>query len=240
MSGHSKWSQIKRQKAVTDKKKGNLFTKLAKTITIATKQGGPDPDSNFKLRLAIDKARSSNMPNDNIERAIKRGSGETGENTIEEVIYEAFGPGGSAIIIEATTDNKNRTTAEIRNILSKHQGNLGNSGSVIWMFDAKGVLRILKNNLKNKEEFELNIIDAGAEDILEEEEGYSILTQPNDLPIIKKAVKQLNISIESSEIEMVPKNKIAAQEKEINQLNKLFEELEANDDINNYFTNANL
>ncbi|MBU0964461.1 YebC/PmpR family DNA-binding transcriptional regulator, partial [Patescibacteria group bacterium] len=237
---HSKWSQIKRQKAVTDKKKGNLFTKLAKTITIATKQGGPDPDSNFKLRLAIDKARSSNMPNDNIERAIKRGSGETGENTIEEVIYEAFGPGGSAIIIEATTDNKNRTTAEIRNILSKHQGNLGNSGSVIWMFDAKGVLRILKNNLKNKEEFELNIIDAGAEDILEEEEGYSILTQPNDLPIIKKAVKQLNISIESSEIEMVPKNKIAAQEKEINQLNKLFEELEANDDINNYFTNANL
>lgn len=241
MSGHSKWSQIKRQKAVTDQKRGNLFTKLANAITIAVKRGGKDQNSNFKLRLAVEKAKSANMPNNNIERAIKRGSGELEGITLEEVIYEAFGPNGIAIIIEATTDNKNRTTSSIRNIITKYQGNLGNSGSVMWMFDKKGVIRILKNNIKNKEDFELKIIDTGADDIIEEEEGFTILTKVENLAYLKELIEKENIILESAEIELIPQNKIIVESESIkNKINKLLEELEENDDVNNYFTNADL
>jgi YebC/PmpR family DNA-binding regulatory protein len=241
MSGHSKWSQIKRGKAVADQKRGNLFTKLANAITIAVKQGGKDQNSNFKLRLAIEKAKSANMPNNNTERAIKRGSGELEGIMPEEIIYEAFGPNGIAIIIEATSDNKNRTTSSIRNILMKHRGNLGNSGSVMWMFDKKGVLRILKNNIKNKEAFELKIIDAGADDIIEEEEGFTIFTKVEKLAHLKKLIEKENIILESAEIELVPQNKIIIKnESTKNKINKLLEELEKNDDVNNYFTNADL
>lgn len=241
MSGHSKWSQIKRQKAVADQKRGNLFTKIANTITIAVKQGGKDQNSNFKLRLAVEKAKSANMPNNNIERAIKRGSGELEGITLEEIIYEAFGPNGIAIIVEATSDNKNRTTSSIRNILTKYQGNLGNSGSVTWMFDKKGVIRILKNNIKNKEDFELRIIDAGADDIIEEEEGFTILTKVEKLAYLKELIEKENIILESAEIELIPQNKIIIESESIkNKINKLLEELEENDDVNNYFTNADL
>jgi len=241
MSGHSKWSQIKRQKAVADQKRGNLFTKLANAITVAVKHGGQDTSSNFKLRLAIEKARNANMPNQNVERAIKRGSGELESTTLEEVIYEAFGPNGIAIIIEATTDNKNRTTGSIRNILSKYQGNLGNSGSVMWMFDNKGVIRILKNNIKDKENFSLKIIDAGAEDIIEETEGFTILADLDKLSLLKDLIEKETIKVESAEIELVPKNKVTIDNKSTkNKINKLLEELEDNDDINNYFTNADL
>jgi len=241
MSGHSKWSQIKRQKAVADQKRGNLFTKLANTITIAVKQGGKDQNSNFKLRLTVEKAKSANMPNNNIERAIKRGSGELEGITLDEIIYEAFGPNGIAIIIEATTDNKNRTTSSIRNILTKYQGNLGNSGSVMWMFDKKGVIRILKNNIKNKEDFELKIIDAGADDIIEEEEGFTILTKVEMLALIKELIEKENIILESAEIELIPQNKTIVESESIkNKINKLLEALEENDDVNNCFTNADL
>jgi len=241
MSGHSKWAQIKRQKAITDNKRGALFTKLGNTIAVAVKQGGKDPESNFKLRMAIEKAKTANMPNDNIERSIKRGAGELEGITIEEVIYEGFGPGGIALILETTTDNKNRTTAELRRLFTKYQGNLGGGGSVLWMFDKKGVIRILKNNINKKEDLELKLIDAGAEDIIEEEEGFTILCQMENLPKLKSLIERENISLESADIELVPQNKMkignGATKKKINQL---FEELEIHDDINNYFTNADL
>lgn len=241
MSGHSKWAQIKRQKATTDKKRGNLFTKLGNAITVAARQGGEDPDSNFKLRLAIEKAKAANMPNENIERAIKRGMGELEGVTLEEIIYECFGPGGMAIVVESTTDNKNRTTSSLRSILSKYQGNLGGSGSVMWMFDKKGVVRILKSKVANKDELTLKLIDAGVEDIIEEEEGFTIYTKIDDLPKIKEFIEKENITPESAEIELVSQNKIKIKDESIKKkINQLFEELEADDDINNYFTNADL
>lgn len=241
MSGHSKWAQIKRQKAVTDKKRGNLFTKLGNAITIAAKQGDPNPEINFKLRMAIEKAKAANTPNENIERAIKRGNGELEGVVIEEVVYEGFGPAGTALIIEATTDNKNRTTASLRNILTKYQGNLGSSGSVRWMFDKKGAIRIIKDKIINKDELTLKLIDAGVEDIVEEEEGLTVYTTAEELLRIKKLIEKEGIVPESAEIELVPQNKTKIEDESVKvKINKLFEELEAHDDINNYFTNADL
>ncbi len=240
MSGHSKWSTIKRAKAVTDQRKGSLFTKLSKNITIAAKQGGGDPNMNFKLRLTIDKAKSANMPNDNIERAIKRGTGELKDIILEEVTYECYGPNGIAIIIIATTDNKNRTASVIRSTLAKHQGNLGNTGSVMWMFDQKGIIRILKENIKNKDEFELNIIDQGAEDIEEEDEGFTITSSVEDFKKIQEYIDQKSIPFESAAIEMVPKDKIDIDEKSKEKIEKLFAELEDDDDVNEYYTNADI
>lgn len=240
MSGHSKWAQIKRQKAVTDKKRGNLFTKLGNAITIASRHGGGDPNTNFQLRVAIDKARAANMPNENIERAIQRGSGELGGATLEEITYEGFGPGGITLIIEVTTDNKNRTTANLRRLLTKYQGRLGGSGSVRWMFETKGVIRISREQLThNKENVELKLIDAGSEDIIEEEEGLTVYTKPESLPAVRELLEKEGVTLASAEIELVPQTKIAitdvaAREK----IAKLLEELEADDDITNYFTNA--
>jgi len=240
MSGHSKWSQIKRQKTVTDKKRGNVFTKLANTITIVARQGGTDPEMNFKLRLAIDKARAGNMPSDNIERAIQRGSGEAGGQSLEEVIYEGYGAEGVAIIIEAATDSKNRTTAVIRNILNKHQGRLGNSGRVTWMFDKKGVIRILKSTVADSQGLELQAIDAGAEDLAVEVEGITILTAVNDLVKVKSALEKAGQQIEMAEIEMVPKNKVQISPGSQASLSKLFEELEECEEVSNYFNNAEI
>jgi len=241
MSGHSKWSQIKRQKAVTDNKRGNLFTKLGKTIAVTVKEGGKDPSSNFRLRMAIDKAKASNMPNDNIERAIKRGAGEIEGILLEEVAYEGFGPSGIAIIIETTTDNKNRTAAVIRNILTKHGGNLGSSGSVTWMFDQKGVLRIANEDITDKDALELSIIDAGADDIITEEEGVLIYTPAQRLPALIKILEEQNITPASAEVELLPQNKIAVQDvQDQKKLEKIFEELECDEDVSNYFTNADL
>ncbi|XOU94218.1 MAG: YebC/PmpR family DNA-binding transcriptional regulator [Candidatus Kerfeldbacteria bacterium] len=239
MSGHSKWSTIKRAKAVTDQRRGNLFTKLSKNITIAAKQGGGDQDMNFKLRLAVDKAKNSNMPNDNIDRAIKRGIGELKDIVVEEVIYEGFGPDGIAIIIEVATDNKNRSASAIRSIFTKNNGNLGNSGSVMWMFAQKGIIRILKENIKNKDEFELNVIDNGAEDIIEEDEGFVILSEVNSFKKIKDYIEQANIVFESADIEMIPNDKIKVSDGKLKtKLQKLFDELEDNEDVNNFYTNA--
>lgn len=241
MSGHSKWSTIKRQKAVTDQKRGNLFTKFSNDITIAAKQGSGDPNINFKLRLAIDRAKSANMPNENITRAIKRGTGELKDVILEEVIYEGFGPNGIAIIIIATTDNKNRTASSVRRTLTKFQGNLGNNGSVMWLFDQKGIIRILKENIKNKDEFELNTIDQGAEDISEGEEGFTIISSTDNFKRIKEYIENQDIPFESADIEMVPKDKIPVPDEKIkNKLENIFEELEGNEDINNYYTNANI
>lgn len=241
MSGHSKWSSIKRQKAITDGKRGNLFTKLANAIALAAKQGGADTTINFKLRLAVDRAKNFNMPNNNIDRAIKRGTGELAGETIDEITYEAYGPQGIAMIIQATTNNKNRTSSDIKSTLSKHGGNLGSSGCVMWMFDQKGVIRILKENFKEKDEFELQLIDAGADDIIEEEEGYTIYTPVNKFPDVNKFINNQNIKSETAEIEFIPQNKVSiAKEKIKIKLDKLLAELENNDDVNNYFTNADL
>jgi len=239
MSGHSKWSQIKRQKAVSDQKKGNIFTKLGNAISIAARHGGKDPSMNFHLRVAIDTAKAANMPNDNIDRAVARGVGEVEGMTLEEVTYEGFGPHGVAIMIDVTTDNKNRTAPEIRSILAKYNGSLGNAGSVAWMFNKKGVIRVLKNTIKDKDDFTLKIIDAGAEDISEEEEGITILTQPQDLQKANTAIQQLGLTPVSTAIEMVPTNKVKLPNDSAKEsLTKLLEELDTNDDVNNYFTNA--
>ena len=242
MSGHSKWSQIKRQKQSTDQKRGNLFTKLGNAITVSARQGGGDPASNFKLRLAIDKARQANMPHENVERAIKKGTGALEGAKIEEVTYEGFGPGGTAFIIEALTDNKNRTTAEVRNILTKYGGNLGGSGCVLWMFEPKGVIRISRqalDALNNKDDLELKIIDAGALDLAEETEGLVIYTKPEALHAVKGFLEKQNIKLETAEIELVPKNKVKVESENTKQkLDSLGSEFEENENINNYYTNA--
>lgn len=242
MSGHSKWSQIKRQKQSADQKRGNLFTKLSNAITVAARQGGGDQSTNFKLRLATEKAKQANMPNENIERAIKKGAGALEGIKIEEVIYEGFGPEGTAFVIEALTDNKNRTTSEIRNILTKYGGNLGSAGSVLWMFEQEGVLRIDRealDQIKDKENLELKIIDAGALDFKEEPEGLVIYTKPELLHKVKEYLENKNIKFETVEIELVPKNKVKAENVSTKEkLNNIYEELEENESINNYYTNV--
>lgn len=238
MSGHSKWSQIKRQKGVADIKKGNLFTKLANTIVIAAKDGG-DPETNFKLRLTIEKARQANMPKENIERAIKRGSGELPGARLEEITYEAFGPEGIALLIEVVTDNKNRTTAAIRNILTKHGGRLAESNSVNWLFERKGIIYLKTSKIQDKrEKLELELIDQGAEDFKEEEENLIIYTSPNKLAKVKKIIEDYQIPIEHASLEFIPKNMVKQIEvKKTDKIKKLWDDLEESDEISNFYTN---
>jgi YebC/PmpR family DNA-binding regulatory protein len=236
MSGHSKWATTKRQKGVADAKRGAIFTKLGNAITVAVKLGGPDPESNFKLRLAIDSAKSANIPKDNIERAIKRGTGELGGGIIESITYEGFGPGGSAFMIEALTDNRNRTSSSVKHILTKHGGSLGGPSSVAWLFEQKGIIRI--ENID--ENLELELIDQGVSDTRKEEGGVSIYTQPGDLKKIKDFLEQKNIKVEYAEIEYVAKEKklISSDQKET--IQKLFDELDEDEDVNNFYTNAEI
>lgn len=241
MSGHSKWAQIKRQKHTTDQKRGNLFTKLTNAITVAARQGGSDAASNFKLRLAMDKAKEANMPSENIDRAIKKGTSALEGVKIEEITYEGFGPGGVAFVIEALTDNKNRTTAEVRNILEKYQGGLGQAGSVSWNFEKIGVIRIARENIKDKEALELKIIEAGAEDIFDEADGIIIHTKPEGLNKVKESLITNNIPLASAEIEFVAKNKKKIEDKNISEaINKLFIDLEENESVSNYYTDAEI
>jgi len=240
MSGHSKWATTKRAKAVTDAKRANLFTKLNRAITVAAREKGSDPDTNFSLRLAIEKAKSANVPKDNIERAIKRGTGEIkGEAAIEELIYEGFGPGGTALIIKCLSDNKNRTASEIKHILSAHGGSLGAPNSVMWQFVQKGVIRIEKEKLegKNPDELELQLIDLGAQDIGQEEDSWIIYTRTEDLQKVSNNLKTLGLESDFSEIEYVPKEKISlsAELKQKNQA--LFDALDEAEDVDDYFTN---
>lgn len=242
MSGHSKWATTHRQKEVADAKRGAIFTRLANTITIAAKEGGGDLASNFKLRLAIDKAKEGNMPKDNIERAVKRGTGELGEGQIEEILYEGFGPAGTALLIETLTSNRNRTVANLKHTLTKYGGNLGGNGSVAWMFDRLGVIRILNSELgdQNLDELELKLIDLGVRDVAKEPEGLVIYTEPPDLPKIKNEIEKLKLKVENAETEYIPKNKININDKETKEkLANLLDELEENEDVNNYYFNFN-
>lgn len=237
MSGHSKWSTIKRQKGAADAKRGKLFSKLSKNITVAVRTGGgnTDPAFNAKLRTAIDKAKTAAMPADNIERAIKKGSGEDKE-AMENVVYEGYGPAGSAIIIEAVTDNKNRTTQNIRNIFNKQGSRMGEQGSVAWMFEAKGL--ILLEAQAGTEDLSLELIDQGAEDIQESNEGLEIYTNPNDLEKIKQYLENRNLTVASAEAIMKSNQEVDLNDADQTKLQNLVEALEDDDDVINVHTNA--
>lgn len=241
MSGHNKWANIKVRKEAMDKKRGKVFSKMAKFIEISARKGG-DPVTNPSLRMAIDKARSYNMPNDNIQRAIKKGSGEGKDATqLEEIIYEAYGPEGSQLILEVITDNKNRTLSEIRHILSTYGGRLAENGSVKWNFNQMGMIRIDKNKIqKPLEEIELSMIDAGAEDIKQNGDVLEIKTLPENLEKIKETIKKENIEIEDSGLEWIAKNEVDVPETSKEHINKLFESLDENDDVNEIYSNVNL
>ncbi len=234
MSGHSKWATTKRAKSAVDAKRGNLFTKLSRNITIAARSGA-DPESNFKLRIAIDKARDFNMPKDNIERAVKRASGIGGENNIENLLYEAYGPDGVAIVIEAITDNKNRAVANLKQTLSKYDGSLAGSGSVLWMFDIRGEIVLKKNKLNEQEE--LQAIEMGIVDLINED-PVRLITEINDLEKIKNNLQSSAFEISSSEIVYIPKNKVEVKDSE--KLIKLLDELDEMDDVNNIHINADI
>jgi len=242
MSGHSKWANIKRTKGAADAKRAGLFTKLTKGITVAARLKGGDPDANFSLRLAIEKARAANLPKENIERAIKKGIGEIkGEAAIEELIYEGFGPGGIALIIKCLSDNKNRTASQIKHILTSHGGSLGSPNSVLWQFEQKGVIRIDKEKLagKNPDDLELQIIDLGAQDIVKEDDSWVIYTKIEDLQKVSNKLKETGLEIDYAEIEYVPKEKITLTE-ELQQKNQaLYDDLDNDEDVDNYYTNLN-
>jgi len=233
MSGHSKWATTKRAKAITDAKRGAVFTKLAKLITVAAREKGGNLDSNFNLRMVVEKARSANMPKDNIEKAIKRGTGELEGGQIEELYYEGVGPVNSQFVIKALTDNKNRSAAEIRHLFSKHGGSLG---SVMWNFDKKGVIRISEVNSKILD-LELELIETGAQDIIQEEEGTIIITEIPDLQKVNKFLEDKEIKSESAEIEFIAKDEIEIEEGDKEKIEKFIEALEENEDIADYYSN---
>jgi len=235
MSGHSKWSQIKRQKGVADARRGQLFTKLSRELVIAVRQGGSNPETNFRLRLAMQKARDNNMPLDSIERAIKRGSGGTEGANLIEATYEGYGPGGAAILLEALTDNRNRTIAEIRNVFSRGGGSLGESGCVTWLFEPKGVITV---EAEDAEELALYVIDVGAEDIKIIDSSLEIHTKPEDLEGLRRTLAERNLAIVSAEVLMVPKSVVMLEEKAALQTMRLLDKLEELDDVQRVFTNA--
>lgn len=236
MSGHSKWSKIKRQKGATDAKRGAIFTKFGNLITIAAREKGGDPNTNFNLRMAIEKAKAANVPKENIERSIKRGTGELGGGQIEELYYEGFGPAKSQFIIKSLTDNKNRSAAGIRHIFTKYGGSLG---TVMWNFNQKGVIRIAGLQLPI-DKLELELIDAGAQDILKEEEDITIYTNVKDLQNVKKFLDSKNINTESAEIEYVAKEGVKVMDENKEKIEKFIEALEDNEDVADYYTNVNI
>ncbi|TSC95461.1 MAG: hypothetical protein Athens101410_520 [Parcubacteria group bacterium Athens1014_10] len=241
MSGHSKWSQIKRQKGITDNKRGMIFTKLGHLITIAAKEGGGDTGANFKLRLCIENAKKSNMPKENIERAIKRGTGELKGEIIEEIIYEAFAPAGIVFIINALTDNKNRTIGDLRRVLHKYNVNLGGTNSVAWMFEKRGIIKIInyKDKIKDLEQFELDLIEKGAEDIQEEGGELTICTKPEDLQKVREHLENKNINLDYAEVELDAKNKIKVDNLKLKEkIENFCNELDELEDINDYYTNS--
>ena len=239
MSGHSKWHSIKHKKMAMDARKGKIFTKIIKEIMVATKMGGPNPETNPRLRLAIEKAKSVNMPNENIQRAIKKGTGEEGGVAYEQVTYEGYGPGGVAIFVEVLTDNKNRSASEIRSIFSKHNGNLAGAGSVGWIFERKGLISIKKENVDEDKLMSI-ILDAGAEDMKVEKDTYDVITSPENFENVKKVIEMNKIPIENDSITYIPKNTVSLSGKEAEQLLKLLDELEESDDVQNVYSNFDI
>ncbi len=238
MSGHSKWSTIKRKKAALDAKKGKLFTKLIKEITIAARQGGGDPSGNPRLRLAIDNAKAANMPMDNIERAIKKATGELEGVVYTELTYEGYGPGGVAILVEAATDNKNRTVAEVRHLFNKHGGSLGETGSVAWMFDKKGIITFPTQGKTEDDIMEI-VLDAGAEDISEEEGYFEVTTEVENFEPVRRALVDAGLEIENASLQWIAKNTVDVSGDTAEKVMKLIDALEDNDDVQNVYSNAN-
>lgn len=241
MSGHSKWAQIKRKKGVTDTKRGQLFTRLARDITIAVREGGSgDPEGNFQLRLAIDKARTSNMPKDNIERAIKRGTGESSEGgQLEDVVYEGYGPGGAAILVQVLTDNRNRAASDVRRVFTRSGGNLAATGAVSWMFERKGVVTIEADG-RDAEDIELQLIDLGADDVLVDGNLVEAQLNPHELHRVREELHKRKIPIENAEITMIPKAAAAIDPEHGIQTMKLVEQLEELDDVQKVTTNLDI
>jgi YebC/PmpR family DNA-binding regulatory protein len=239
MSGHSKWSSIKHKKAATDAKRGKMFTRFIRELTIAARSGGGDPNSNARLRHAIDGARAVNMPSDNIKKAIQRGTGELEGVNYEELTYEGYGPGGVAIIADAMTDNKNRTVSEVRHVFSKYNGNLGESGCVSWMFTRKGVILVPQSAIGEDELMEI-VVENGAEDMVKEGAAYEITTATEDFDKVHEALKARKLPVESAEIAKVPSTYIKLEGKHAEQMLRLYEKLEELDDIQNVWANFDI
>jgi YebC/PmpR family DNA-binding regulatory protein len=237
MSGHSKWSSIKHQKGVADVRRGKLFTKLTREIIVAVRNGGASPETNHRLRLAIQKARDSSMPSDNIERAIKRGDGTLEGATLVEIALEGYSPGGAAILVEALTDNRNRTIQDVRNIFTKSGGSLGESGSVTWLFDSKGLITIETAD-QNADELALRAIDAGAEDVNTEKGYIEVYTKPEELEVVRTMLEQDSAIINSAELAKVPKTTVNLDEKTTLQVLKLLDKLEELDDVQHVSSNV--
>jgi YebC/PmpR family DNA-binding regulatory protein len=238
LSGHSKWSTIKRKKAASDAKRGQIFTKLGKELAIAARDGA-DPETNFKLRLVVDKARAANMPKDNIERAIRRGAGLEKGEALEEITYEGYGPHGVALIIEVVTDNRNRAVAEIRRWFNRLGGSLGESGCVAWQFESKGYLTLEPNGLDQDEIFDV-AVEWGADDIVFSDDLYEVYTDPDDFEAVRTALEGRGIKLESAEITLVPKTTVSLDEKQAMQNMNLISNLEELDDVQQVFSNLDI
>ena len=237
MSGHSKWSSIKHQKGVADARRGQLFTKLTREIIVVVREGGSNPESNFRLRLAVQKARDNNMPLDNIERSIKKGSGELEGVILTELVLEGYGPNGTAILVNALSDNRNRTIQDVRNIFARHNSSLGESGCVAWLFDSKGLIRVKTDNL-DADDLALNAIDAGADDVKVESGYMEVYTKPEELEMVRSALEKKNIAIDSAELSMVPKTVVQLDEKAALQTLRLLDKLEELDEVQHVSSNA--
>lgn len=238
MSGHSKWANIKRKKEKTDSQKGKVFTKLGREIAVIVKQGGPDPESNSKLKDVIGKAKSLNMPNDNITRCIKKAAGDVNSESYEEINYEGYGPGGVAVIVEAMTDNRNRTAGDVRHYFDKFGGNLGTSGCVSFMFDKKGVILIEKSSGVNEDDLMMEVLEAGAEDFNVQDEYFEIVTSPDNFSDIREVLEKKKYEFVDAEIQMIPQTFTKLEDpKQIEQMDRLVESLEDLDDVQNIWHN---
>jgi len=241
MSGHNKWAKIKRKKGVNDAKRGRLFTRLIKEITIAARDGGGNPEGNPRLRLAIQTAKTNNMPADNIKRAVQRGTGELPGVSYEEITYEGYGPGGVAILVDVVTDNANRTVSEMRHVFSRNNGNMGQAGSVGWMFHKKGMIHVSRKATPLTEDDIMGVIlEAGAEDMSTDEEEYTVTAAPQTFEAVKKALEERKVPIENAALQMVPQNTVKVTGKEAEQLLKLMEALEEHDDVQNVYANFDI
>jgi len=238
MSGHNKWSTIKHKKGAADAKRGKIFTKLIKEISVAAKLGGGDPAANPRLRTAVDKAKAENMPKDNIERAIKKGTGGMEGVIYEEIIYEGYGPGGVAVLVEVMTDNRNRTVSEVRSIFTKNNGNMGEAGCVSWMFDKKGLITFDKG-VDFEQLFEA-AIEAGADDVAEEDEQIEVTTDPSNFIEVREALEAKGFKFANAEVTMIPQTMVALEGKQAESMLKMMDKLEDNDDVQNVYANFDI
>lgn len=239
MAGHSKWDNIKRKKQKEDAKRGKVFTKMTRLISVAARQGGPDPAANVRLRLAIEKAKAVNVPNETIERAIRRGAGEVEGEAFEEIVYEGYGPGGVAVLLEIMTNNRNRTAADVRHLFSRHGGNLGESGCVAWMFEKKGEVRLAEGTY-DEDELMLVALDAGADDVEEDEGAFTVWTDPARLTEVREALEGAGFPVESAEVTMTPQSTVQVGEDDARKLLNLLEALEDLDDVQEVYANFDM